>query len=429
MCRRLLVLVLPLILFACSEASPFKPAPMKEDASAAGEFDWPQWRGPDRTHINKETGLLKDWPKDGPKLVWKADDMGNGYSTPSIAAGRVFLMGNRNKKEYVLAVGEKTGEKLWETEVGAVRAGGGGYPGPRCTPTVDGSVLYALGLNGDLLCINVNDGSVVWRKDLAKDFKGRVGGWGYSESPLVDGDKLIATPGGSEAPIVALNKKSGEVIWKSKIPGNDGAHYASAIATEIDGVRQYVQFMAGGVVAVAADTGKFLWRYDRPHNGTANCSTVIASDGHVFAASSYGTGGGLVKVSKSGDSFGAEEVFFTRKMKNHHGGMVLLDGHVYGSDEGLLTCLEFKTGEIKWQERIPGKGSIAFADGRLYYRNESGSGTVYLVEVNPAKFVLHGKFDQPNRSGANSWPHPVIANGRLYLRDQGVLLCYDVKSK
>jgi len=246
---------------------------------------------------------------------------------------------------------------------------------------------------------------------------------------LVDGDKLIVTPGGPDASIVALEKKTGNLIWKAKVQGSDAAHYASIIATEIEGVRQYVQFMSGGVVAVAAEDGKFLWRYNAPHNGTANCSTAIASDGHVFAASGYGTGGGLAKIAKSGDSFSADEVYFTKHMKNHHGGMVLVDGYIYGSNEGLLACLDFKTGEVKWEERIPGKGSIAFADGRLYYRNEGGKGTVFLVDANPNKFVLRGKFDQPNRSGANAWPHPVIANGRLYLRDQNVLLCYDVKAK
>lgn len=429
MSRCCFLAVVPLCLFACSEAAPFKPAPIKPDVNVVGQFDWPQWRGPERTQVSKETGLLKTWPKQGPELLWKVEGMGKGFSTPSVAAGRILLMGNLDRKEFVLAVNEKDGALLWKTEIGKERAGGGGYPGPRCTPTVDGALLYALGLNGDLLCINVSDGTVVWRKDLAKEFKGRVGGWGYSESPLIDGDKVIVTPGGAEAALLALDKKSGAVTWKAKIPGNDAAHYASVIVTEIENVRQYVQFMAGGVVAVAADDGRFLWRYDRPHNGTANCSTAIASDGHIFAASGYGTGAGLAKISKSGDAFGAEEVYFTQSMKNHHGGMVLLDGYVYGSNEGLLTCLDFKTGEVNWEERVPGKGSIAYADGRLYYRNEGGKGTVFLVEASPAKFVLHGRFDQPDRSGANSWPHPVIANGRLYLRDQDVLLCFDIKAK
>jgi outer membrane protein assembly factor BamB len=256
-----------------------------------------------------------------------------------------------------------------------------------------------------------------------------VGGWQYSESPLIDGDKLIITPGGKDAALAALNKKTGETIWKAKVPGNDHADYSSAIVAEIGGQRQYIQFMGGGVVGVAADDGKFLWRYDHPHNGTANCSTPLYHDGYVFAASGYGTGGGLAKINVAGGTFSAEEVYFTKNMVNHHGGMVLVDGYLYGSNEGRLTCLDFKTGKLMWDDAKCGKGSIAYADGRLYYRNEGGKGAVNLVEANPKKFVEHGRFEQPDRSGRNSWPHPVIANGKLYLRDQDVLLCYDVKEK
>jgi outer membrane protein assembly factor BamB len=337
-------------------------------------------------------------------------------------------MGNRGGKEYVLALNEADGKEVWAFEVGPVRAGGGGYPGPRCTPTIEGNRLFALGLNGDLVCLS-NAGKIVWRKDLRKEFGGNVGGWGYSESPLIDAEKLIVAPGGGKATIVALNKTNGNAIWRCAVPQADHAHYSSAIVAEIDGVRQYVHFLSGGVVGVEAKTGKFLWRYDAPHNGTANCSTPLYQDGHVFAASSYGTGGGLVKIAKSGAKFTAEEVYFTKSMKNHHGGMVLVDGYLYGSNEGLLTCLDWKSGKVMWEERRPGKGSIGYADGRLYYRNEGGKGVVHLVEANPTKFVSHGQFEPAYRSRANSWPHPVIANGKLYLRDQDVLMCYDVKAK
>ncbi len=413
-------LLAPLALIACTRAEPGPLGPKRK-------FDWPQWRGPDRTDVNRETGLLKEWPKDGPKLVWKVSGMGDGFSTPSIAAGRIYLMGNVDEKECVLSLDETNGKLVWSTPIGPAGEAGG-FQGPRSTPTVDGDMVYALGVRGQLVCLQARDGKEIWSKNLAKDFNGRVGGWGYCESVLIDGDRLICTPGGKNA-LVALNKKNGEVAWQASVPGNDHADYSSAIKCEIGGVKQYVQFMGGGVVAVAAADGKFLWRYDRPHNGTANCATPIQQGNLVFAASGYGNGGGLAKISVTNGGFAAQQVYFTKDMKNHHGGMVLVDGYLYGSDNpGLLTCIDFKSGKVMWQDRGPGKGSVAYADGRLYCRNE-GNGRVYLVEANSQKYVEHGRLNQPDRSHQAAWPHPVIANGKLYLRDQDLLLCYDVKAK
>ena len=393
------------------------------EASAA---DWPQWQGIDRTAVSKETGLLQTWPQEGPTLAWKTTGLGEGFSTPSIDRGRIFAMGARDKTEFVICLDEQGGKELWSTRLGPGNTGGGD-PGPRCTPTVDGNLLYALGRRGTLVCLEVATGKEVWRKDMRKDFGGKVGGWEYSESPLVDGDKLICTPGGEKATLVALDKKTGATIWQAAVPNIGQAEYSSIIVANVAGTRQYVQFLGRGVVGVAAADGKFLWRYDSPANNTANCSTPIIFDGFVFAASGYGTGGGLAKLSKEGDAFKAEEVYFTKKMKNHHGGMVLLNGYIYGSDEGLLTCLEAKTGKVMWDARQPGKGSIAYADGRLYYRNEGGKGSIFLVEATPEKYIEHGRFDQSERTKLASWSHPVIANGKLYIRDQDLLLCYDVK--
>ncbi|HEV3145058.1 MAG TPA: PQQ-binding-like beta-propeller repeat protein [Gemmataceae bacterium] len=420
---RCLGLLAALSLAVCACAEPKKPG---SPTSTGGSFDWPQWRGPERNEVNKETGLLKDWPKEGPPLAWEMKDLGGGFSTPSVAGGRIFGMSDRGKDEVVWALDEANGKELWATRI-SNSSGNGGTDGPRSTPTVEGDLLWTLGFHGDLVCLDVKSGEIKWQKNLRKEFKGQVGGWQYSESPLIDGDKLIATPGGSEAALVALNKKTGEVIWKAKVPGVERAEYSSVIVAEIGGKRQYIQFMGGGVVAVAADDGRFLWRYDSPHNTTANCSTPIYSDGHVFAASGYGTGGGLAKINFSNGEFTAEEVYFTKKMVNHHGGMVLVDGYLYGSNEGLLTCLDFHSGKLMWDDRAPGKGSITYADGRLYYRNEGGP--ICLVEATPTKYIEHGRFNQPDRSNRSAWPHPVIANGKLYIRDQDVLLCYDVKEK
>jgi outer membrane protein assembly factor BamB len=397
-------------------------------AMPATAADWPQWQGPERTAMSKETGLLKSWPKDGPPLAWKVKGLGGGYTTPSIAQGKIFGMSYKGNDETVWALNEKDGKEIWSVKI-ADKGKAGYNEGSRCTPTVDGDRLYVLGISSDVLCLDAASGKTLWQKNLKKDYKGQMmSGWGYSESPLIDGDKVIVTPGGKDSTLVALNKKDGALIWKSQVPQGDGAAYSSVIAADVQGVRQYIQFIGRGVVGVAAADGKFLWRYDKPHNGTANISTPIYHDGHVFAASGYGTGGGLVKLTREGTgNFKADEVYFTKQMQNHHGGMVLLDGHIYGNNQGQLACIEFLTGNVKWNERKPGKGSIAYADGHLYYRNEGGP--IVLVEANPKEYVEKGRFNQPERSGKNAWPHPVIANGKLYILDQDVLLCYDIKQK
>lgn len=395
----------------------------------AGPGDWPAWRGPDRTGLSTETGLLKQWPTGGPKLLWEIKGLGDGFSTPSVAGGRIFLMGTKGKDEQVMALDAKDGKILWTTPIGALA---GGRPGPRCTPTVDGDLLYALSSDGKLICADTAKGEVRWRKDLKADFGGKTGNWAYAESPLIDGDVLVCTPGGDTATLVALHKKSGDVIWKAPVTGLKGgkrsyatAAYSSVIVAEAAGVKQYIQFLSGGVVGIAAKDGKLLWHYDHPANGTANCSTPIFRDDAVFAASGYGTGGGLAKLQRDGGQFKTEEAYFVKSMQNHHGGIILVGDHVYGTGSGALLCVEFKTGKVTWDNRSVGKGSVAYADGHLYVRSENGP--VALVEATPAGYKEKGRFDQPDRSAKNAWPHPVIAGGKLYLRDWDVLLCYDVK--
>ena len=409
-------------------------------SSSALADDWPQWQGPDRNAISKERGLLKEWTKDGPPLTWKITGLGGGDGAPSIAAGRIFGMSNRGEDEIVWALSEKDGKELWVTKLGAA------FPqkmphskeGPGCTPTVDGELLYVMGLGGNVACLQVRDGKIVWQRSLTGDFGGQVPVWSFRESPLVDGNKVICTPGGEDATLVALDKLTGKTIWKSQVPENPKAAYASVIAIEFEGQRQYVQLTQKALIGVAASDGKFLWRYDRAANSHGiNCSTPVYHDGHVFAASAYGTGGGLVKLSKDADSgIKAEEVYFSKKMQNHHGGMILVDGCLYGAnggnEGGFLVCLDFKTGNVLWDgrddaERRAPKGSVALADGRLYYRTEKG--TMLLIEPNAKEYVERGRFDQPDRSKQPAWAHPIIANGKLYVRDQDVLFCYDVKAK
>ena len=367
-----------------------------EDLAPPQQDPWPQWRGPNRDAISPETGLLHTWPEGGPRLLWKADGLGIGFSTPSLTRRAIYVMGNRDEGEWIFALDPRDeGRLVWKYRVGEVRHGGSGYPGPRSTPTCDGDRVYALGINGDLVCLSAARGQLLWQRNLVDDFGGRVPNWGYSESVLIDGPTLICTPGGDEATIVALDKYSGELVWKSAF--GDGAGYASVIRAELPPEPQYVQFTARGVVGVAARDGRLLWRYDAPANGTANCSTPLWSGQSVFAASGYGTGGGRVEIAGAGSTASADEAFFTNQMKNHHGGIVVVDGFLYGSnDPGLLTCLDFETGEVQWRDRACGKCSVAFADGMIFARSQEG--TVSLVEATPEEFRLRGQFEQPDRS-------------------------------
>jgi outer membrane protein assembly factor BamB len=406
----------------------------------AGPGDWPGWRGPDRTGVSKETGLLKAWPKAGPKLAWKVTGLGTGYSTPSVAGGRIYLMDSEAQgaakgkrggaRELLIALDAKNGSRVWATPVGTTA---GGYPGPRCTPTVDGDRVFALSSDGKLVCAETAKGTVRWQKDLKADFGGQPGGWAYTESPLIDGDVLVCTPGGNKATLVALNKKTGATFWKAAVTGIPGkpsysrAAYSSAIVAEVGGVKQYVQFLSGGVVGVAAADGKLLWHYDEPANRTANISTPLFRDGCVFAATAYRTGGGMAKITADGTTFRATQEYFLESLQNHHGGLVLVGDHVYGTNGGSLMCVNFKDGTVAWTNRGAGKGSVTYADGHLYVRGEDG--TVVLVEANPAAYKEKGRFKQPDRSAQRAWPHPVVAGGKLYLRDWDALLCYDVKAE
>ena len=552
-------------------------------AQKPGAFDWPQWQGQERNASSKETGLLQEWPKDGPRLAWKATGLGGGDSTPSVAAGRIYGMSHRGSDEIVWALSEKDGKEIWSVRTAptAATAWHQSKEGPACTPTVDGDRMYVMGLAGKITCLQVADGKVVWERNMKTEFGARSPMWSFRESPLVDGDQVICTPGGAETTMVALNKLDGKTLWKTFVPdgaaggpgptrgpggpppnlpnvvqtdlflsgldkdrdsaisveelaqapavllamdkdqdgkltevelspppaagggaennprrrrsvgvlrmmkahsaldadesdgidaaemknavkvlqtldedGNGkliadevgmkhmgpqdtGAAYASAIAIEFGGQRQYVQFLAKTVAGVSAADGKLLWRYDKPANSMRlNIATPIYHDGSVFASSAYGAGGGLAKLVKNPEGgFAAEEVWFSKTMENHHGGVFLHDGALFGANGGngggYLACLDLKTGDVLWNERDndkrrASKGSIAFADGRIYYRTEEGA--MLLIEPSRKEYVERGRFEQPDRTRLPAWSHPVIANGKLYLRDQDTLFCYDVKS-
>ncbi|MEL6894853.1 MAG: PQQ-binding-like beta-propeller repeat protein, partial [Planctomycetota bacterium] len=383
---------------------------VEQNVSSTTSPQWPQWRGPIRNGVSPETGLLQQWPAEGPPIAWQVQGMGEGYSTPSVANDRVYLMGAFGDQERLLCMSLGDGSQLWATPIGS-KAPGGGYKGPRGSATVDGELVLILGSDGTLACMNNEDGSVRWKKNLKRDFGGRVGSWDYAESPLVDGDRVICTPGGTQATMVGLNKNTGQPVWRgSAAQLGDGyatAGYSSTIVANVHGVRQYVNFLSGGVVAFDANSGAGLWHYDAPANGTANCSTPIISGTAVFAASGYGTGGGKAEIVRRGNAFDVRESYFVNSFQNHHGGFVLLDGFIYGANDSVLMCIDWNSGKMMWRDRCVGKGSIAAADGQLYVRGERGD--LALVSATPEGYQLTGRFKQPNRSGQNAWPHPVIA--------------------
>ena len=403
--------------------------------------DWAQWRGPNGDAICTETGLLQSWPEGGPELLWEISGLGTGYSTVSIADGKLYTMGDieldSEQAQCVIAVDLETHKKLWTTKVGPIHVDSRG--GPRCTPTVDDGLVYAIGTSGDLVCLSVDKGEIIWRKNLEKDFDGKIPNWKYSESPLVDGDKVLCTPGGSNAVIVAFNKMTGETIWKCSMPdigeiGREDAGYSSIIISNGGGVKQYLKMIGKGLIGVSED-GRFLWGYNRIANRSATIPAPIVDGDYVFCASGYNTGAALLKLSPDNGGVKMEEVYFIdgRTFQNHHGCFVNVDGYIYGGhgqNQGRPTCIEIKTGKVMWQEDQPGDGSagVLYADGHIYFRYENN--LLALVEANPEKFVLKSTFTPPERPGASgqAWAHPVILDGRLYLRYRDVLMVYNVKS-
>lgn len=387
--------------------------------------DWPQWRGPARNDLSTETGLLKSWPASGPKQKWIFKEAGLGYSGFSISRGRLFTMGARGDKEFLICLGAKDGRELWATPIG------GTYPnnwgdGPRGTPTVDGKFVYALAAQGGLICADVSKGKVIWKADM-KDFGGKVPGWGYCESLLVDGNKVVCTPGGGKGAVVALDKKTGAVLWQSK-DFTDEAHYSSIITADLNGAHQLIQLTPKIIVGLNSKDGSVLWRSDW-QGRTAVIPTPIYKDGHVYVTSGYGVGCKLVKVGPGNQ---VSDVYVNKVIKNHHGGVVLVGDHLYGHSDGAgWTCQNFLTGEEVWSSKAFGKGAVTFADGMLYCLEE-GSGTVVLAEASSkgwsekSRFTLSPQTQLRKRDG-RIWTHPVISNGRLYLRDQEIIYCFAIK--
>jgi outer membrane protein assembly factor BamB len=391
-------------------------------APGASAKDWPQWRGPNRDGVSRETGLLKTWPRTGPPVVWSAADLGAGFGSVSVRGDRVFVQGARRGQSMVFALNRADGKVVWSRALGADGENDRGS-GPRGTPTTDGDRIYALSESGDLACLRLQDGTVVWQRNILKDFRGSNPNWLISESPLVDGNLVIVSPGGRGAGIVALDKMTGKTVWQSS-ELSDEASYSSAVVADVQGVRTIMALTSEAGVGVRASDGKLLWHYREAANRTANAATPLYSDGRVFYTSDYGTGGALLALKAAGNEVRANEVYFTRDMQNHHGGVVLVNGYLYGYNNAILTCLEFATGKVMWRDRSVGKGAVTYADGHLYILSENN--VVGLVEATSAGYREKGRFSVRDQ-GWPSWAHPVVAGARLFIRNQGTLTVYDVR--
>lgn len=411
--------------------------------------DWPQYRGPDRNDISAETGLLQSWPKEGPTLLWTYANVGVGYSSFAVVDGKLYTVGGRGDDEFLIALDLKNIKdgapaEAWSLKVGPLFTfkSNRWSAGPSSTPTVDGNLVYGMGGNGDLVCVDTA-GKEQWRKNLPKDLDASINpigggpkglGWGFTWSPLIDGDRLICAPGGPKGTMAALNKKTGEVIWRSA-EVTDQAAYTSPMPMTVDGVKQFVLLTNQGLFAVDAD-GKLLWRHKRmPAYGTEVCNSAMVKGSAIFTTVGAGQGCEMTRIERDGPAFKAISVYNNKNLMNHHGDVIWLRDHIYGFSEGKgWMCLDAQKGEIVWTEKQKLRaGSITFADGRFYCFGED-DGTTVLVEPSTESWKEHGRFKIPQltklrQPNGRIWTPPVVADGKLFLRDQELLFCFDVKGK
>lgn len=401
--------------------------------------EWPQWRGPNRDGVSTEAGLLTEWPKEGPKLLWEAKGAGRGYASPAVAHGRVYTLGDNlsvadkdDKDEYATCFDDASGKLIWKTKLGeAWNKGSPDWQGSRSTPTIDGDHIYYMTPDGNLVCLQTADGKEVWRKSMSKDFEGgKRDSWGFSEGPLVDGDYVVVTPGKAAHTMVALNKKTGALVWSTPVEGDKGAGHSSIVISTVGGTKVYVQTTDNNVLGVRAKDGKLLWKY--AIGAIAVIPTPIVKDDLVLAGAGYGKGCALLRQKPVGDGVKVEEVYGYKKgLANKHGGIVLMGDYLYGcaDDKNTVWCAKLLTGEVEegWKTRGSGGGSVAIsaADGHLYAR--FANGVLALVKASPGKYEEVSSFKIPHHEKRPSWSHPVIANGKLYLREGDYILCYDVK--
>lgn len=395
----------------------------------ANADDWSQWRGKDRTDVSTEKGLLQEWPDGGPKKLWTNEETGLGYAGFSIVGDRLFTLGLEDEMEFGLCLDTNTGKEIWRQEIGSKYKNNWG-DGPRSTPTVDGEFLYCMMAGGTLACLKAADGSVVWSKTM-EEFGGKVPIWGFAESPLIEGDMVVCTPGGEQGAIRALNKKTGETVWQTD-ELTQQAHYSSLIAADVHGKRQIIQQLFNAIVGLDAKTGKVLWQHEWLGR-TAVIPTPIFHDNKVYVTTGYAVGCCQLEISQDNE---VTEDWKNNLMQNHHGGVVYVNGFYFGHSDierGTFVCQNPETGKAAWTEKPKlKKGSITYADGRFYMVQE-GNGSVILFEADENNWTEKGRFKLEPQSKRRSpsgaiWVHPVVANGKLYVRDQEIICCYDVKA-
>lgn len=398
--------------------------------------DWPQWRGPLRNAQSDEHLASTDWEKNPPKHLWTASGFGEGFASVSIVKGVLYTVGNTDGGQAVIAAKADDGSIVWKKVITDTNPEHK-HEGSRCTPSVDGDRLYVVTSNGSIACLKSENGDPVWQRQFSEWDGKMMSGWGYSESPLVDDDRVLCTPGGPNAIVVCLDKMTGKEIWACSPSfegqaGRDGAGYSSIVISNAVGIKQYVQLTGKGLIGIRADDGKQLWTYNRVANGTANIPTPIIDGNFVFGSTSYGCGSCLVEMKKDGDKIVAEEKYFldAKVFNNHHGGMILHDGHIYAGhqqNKGFPTCVNMATGDIVWGGELRGAGegsaAVLYIDGHLIFRYQDGK--VALIEATPTDYKLKGSFTPAYQKG-NSWAHPVIVDGKMYLREQDKLMCYQV---
>jgi outer membrane protein assembly factor BamB len=399
------------------------PVP-QSNAPSTSAGDWPQWQGPDRNGLSPETGLLQKWPAGGPPLTWSISTVGGGFGSLAIKGDRIFVQGAKSRQSVISVLNRANGQGVWSKALGPAGSNDRGS-GPRGTPTVDGDRLYVLTEEGDLWCLIAVTGAEVWHRNILRDFSGRQISWLISESPLVDGNNVIVTPGGPRAGIAALDKMTGKTVWTTQ-ELSDEAGYASPVVADVQGVRVVMTLTARAGVGVRASDGKLLWRYQAVANDTANIATPVFHDNKVFYTSGYGAGAVLLGLSAQNGLVNTQTIYFTRDMQNHHGGVVLVNGHVYGFNNSILACLDFATGRLLWRDRSVGKGTVTYADGNLYLLSEDN--VVGLAAASPSGYQERGRFEIPDQ-GLPSWAHPVVSGGRLYIRNQTTLAAYDIRAK
>jgi outer membrane protein assembly factor BamB len=420
---RTILPLLALALLADSSTRAVSAQAAKKEAAILSE--WFQFRGPHRDGCSPDTGLLKQWPSGGPMLRWKATGLGEGFSSVAVAGKAIYTMGTIKGSSALIGINAADGKMLWTASI--PDKGGSNGAGPRSTPATDGVLVFGLGQEGTLFCVQAATGREVWKKKMS-DFGGKMmSGWGYSESPLLDGPMLVVTPGGSKGSVAALNKMTGAPAWQCGELKDDAA-YTSIVPVDLGGIPQYVVLTANTIAGIAK-TGKLAWKADCKSATAVASSPVVSKDGAIFVSCSYGVGCHGFQVTGAGGQFKATETYAEKALEDHHGGMVLVEGHVYGLFNSGLKCVDIKTGKVTWESRSVGKGSLTYADGMLYCRGESG-GSVALVEASPTAYKEAGTFTPPDQSkGNNCWANPVVFGGHLYIREGDSLYCYDVKGK